>query len=215
MPRHYTPRITMTCDRCAAAFEVIPSRATTARFCSLTCKHLDSRQTLTEGLKAQTTRTDSCWLVPATMSSGYGRIGHYDGSGQSAYTLAHQAAWIVASGGPIPDGHFVCHVCDVKNCVRNDDAGTYTVHGVELPRFGHLFLGTPLFNMIDRSEKGRARTAVGTDCHLSKLTEESVRQIRATYAEGGISLRQLAAAYGVTNTTLHAVIHRRTWVHVE
>jgi hypothetical protein len=52
---------------------------------------------------------------------------------------AHRRAWELTHG-PIPDGFLICHRCDVKLCVNPE----------------HLFLGTPLDNMRDKMEKGRA-----------------------------------------------------------
>lgn len=54
--------------------------------------------------------------------------------------LRHRDAWIEANG-PIPDGLFVLHHCDVRNCYE--------------PM--HLFLGTNTDNMRDAARKGRCR----------------------------------------------------------
>ena len=56
--------------------------------------------------------------------------------------LAHRYAWEQANG-PIPDGMYVCHHCDVRACINLD----------------HLFLGTPSDNEQDKLQKGRGRYA--------------------------------------------------------
>ncbi|OBH17054.1 hypothetical protein [Mycolicibacter sinensis] len=48
----------------------------------------------------------------------------------------------------------------------------------------------------------------------AKLTEDDVRAIRADYAAGRWGIKDLADIYGVTQPTMSAVVHRRTWRHV-
>jgi hypothetical protein len=47
-----------------------------------------------------------------------------------------------------------------------------------------------------------------------RLTEDDVREIRADYAAGRWGVNDLADIYGVTQPTMSAVVHRRTWRHV-
>jgi HNH endonuclease len=89
----------------------------------------------------------------------------------------HRVAWELARG-PVPEGFFVCHVCDIPACVNPD----------------HLFLGTNADNMRNCAAKGR--TARGQKSGMHKLTEDQVREIRQRYSEGGVSQRTLAGAYG-------------------
>lgn len=144
---------------------------------------------------------DACWeWMRARDGNGYGRFLEFP---------VHRYAFELAYG-PIPDGLFVLHTCDNRACCRNDEMGWYEVRGVMRPRRGHLFLGTPGDNMIDRSVKGRANIVRGEDCYNTKLTWDDVRTIRAAYA-GGESQPKIAARYGVHVMTISDIIRRVTW----
>lgn len=69
----------------------------------------------------------------ARTTAGYGS---FSINGAPAY--AHRLSW-ESQNGPIPDGMFVCHKCDVPCCVNPD----------------HMFLGTHLDNMSDMTSKKR------------------------------------------------------------
>ena len=79
-------------------------------------------------------KTGNCWIwTAACMTNGYGQI--WDGSKDRG---AHRISWILHNG-PIPNNLHVLHKCDNPPCVRPD----------------HLFLGTPIDNMLDAKAKGR------------------------------------------------------------
>lgn len=76
--------------------------------------------------------TEKCWLWKGELRKGYGLIRF----GKKKVT-AHRMSWQIHNG-PIPEGMFVCHKCDIKICVNPD----------------HLFLGSNLDNLIDMHTKG-------------------------------------------------------------
>jgi len=113
-------------------------------------------------------------------------------------------AWILTNG-PIPDGLWVLHRCDVKLCVRPD----------------HLFLGDPSANVVDMYAKGRApaQTQIekfvrGTDNPAAKLNEAQVRVIRQRRANGE-TLIAIAVDYGIACSTVDSVAKRCTWRHID
>lgn len=59
----------------------------------------------------------------------------------------------------------------------------------------------------------------GTIAHGSRngnatLTEDAVRQIRASYATGGVTQARLAQLHGVSQRTVSCVVRRIVWAHV-
>lgn len=153
-------------------------------------------------------RGDGCWLWTAAMRwNGYGVFGF-----GKRVVGAHRVAWELTNG-PIPDRMCVCHRCDNRRCVRPE----------------HLFLGTQAENLADMRAKKRQRGGAGehngTKTHperiargealpFSKLTEKAVREIRAHYARGGISMGALGRKYGVNQPAIMKVLRRLTWKHV-
>lgn len=140
-------------------------------------------------------RSPGCWEWGGNrMSNGYGRIGV-----DRKKVLAHRASWLIHNG-PIPDGVFVCHHCDNPPCVNPD----------------HLFLGTQRDNIHDMLAKGRhqSQAHLGEDHGMALLTEDNVRAMRAEYAAGGLTQKELAVRYGVDQTTISKAICGKTWKHI-
>jgi hypothetical protein len=55
----------------------------------------------------------------------------------------------------------------------------------------------------------------GEKHHRAKLSEDQVRDLRARYAAGQVSLSKLAAEFDVSTSTVAKVIYRKTWSHVD
>lgn len=133
---------------------------------------------------------DGCWLWNASLSDkGYGKIG-LGGRGRG-HVPAHRVSWELANG-PIPDGLWVLHRCDVRRCVRPD----------------HLFLGTVTDNQLDMARKERWKNQ-----HPTRLTAELVREIKKRRRSGERRV-DLAREYGVTEGTIGRIMRGKVWSHV-
>jgi hypothetical protein len=139
-------------------------------------------------------RSDGCWLWQGGLSTdGYGRIRQ---PGKRSKVLAHRFSY-ARHYGPIPDGLWVLHRCDVRACVRPD----------------HLFLGTHADNMRDKVTKGRQPSTRGEKNPRAKLTAGQVLLIRERHRQGE-SRDALAQAFGVTYETVAMIVRRATWTHL-
>lgn len=132
-----------------------------------------------------------CWLWRGApnRANGYGEY-----CIKRRKMTAHRYSWILFKG-PIPAGLLVCHKCDVRTCVNPD----------------HLFLGTPKDNILDCVAKGRYPDKKGENNNCAILTEDRVREIRASKEERIV----LAARYGVKPNTIYCIQTKRLWRSVE
>jgi hypothetical protein len=112
---------------------------------------------------------------------------------------------LVMSGRPrpAPPHHHALHSCDRPLCVSAE----------------HLRWGTNAENGREAYARGLHRlTGVavlhGESVGHARLTEVAVHAIRDAYAAGGVTQRDLAARFGVSQPTVGKVIHRRTWRHI-
>jgi len=130
-----------------------------------------------------------CWIwVASTFRTGYGQFNPRNGRIVTAHRFAYELY-----NGPIPEGLFVCHRCDVRTCVNPD----------------HLFLGTCADNLADMRAKGRARSAPkdGEKNPAAKLTATDAREIFLSNAPD----RVLAEKYGITRQAIWKIKHRKSW----
>jgi transposase len=138
-----------------------------------------------------------CWLYGGKgYGNKYGVISKGVGLGN---TTAHRFSYELHKG-EIPRGKFVCHRCDVRNCVNPDHlyAGDHEDNNRDSRERG-LFVGAPVRN-------ARVKTKPGEGSHGRKLGREYIDRLLAEYAAGKFTQQQLAVRYGVSQGTVSATI---------
>lgn len=130
---------------------------------------------------------NECWEWTGYTVGGYGRteINH-------KLLFSHRVAWILTHG-EIPDNLEILHSCDNRACCNPN----------------HLSLGTHKANMEEMKLKGRS--AKGERNARHKLTLTQVSYIRARYAQGGISHKELGAEMGVGKSIIGNIIRGENW----
>lgn len=182
-----------SCKQCGCSFRASPSRQ--QLFCSLRCYN----DWITAPVEVRFFRHLSepdergCILWTSTKNhSGYGVL--CIKASLNTRIFAHRLAWIIKHGD-IPGDLYVLHRCDNPPCVNVD----------------HLFLGTQQDNNRDKLLKGRH--AKGEQCRRSHLTEDMVRAIRAA-RDSGESQYSIGRRFGIAQQTVHKIVSRQRWAHV-
>lgn len=121
---------------------------------------------------------DGCWLWAGSVNpQGYGMLmnperghGQARAVGERRTLLAHRWAWTLKHG-EIPAGLYICHHCDVPQCVNP----------------AHLFAGTARDNVQDALVKGRRqlpqKQALCKRGHAIETRASGVRICRTCHRE--------------------------------
>ena len=108
---------------------------------------------------------------------------------------SHRVSWMLFQGN-IPENMLVCHKCDNVFCINPD----------------HLFLGTHQDNMDDKMSKKRNPDYAGERNPSAKLTSKQVIEIRNIE---GLSQRQIAKIYKITQTMVGYIRRKENWKHLK
>lgn len=162
-----------------------------------------------------------CWIWTAHTVRGYGQFLF-----ERRDRPAHVVAWILTHG-PIDDGVFMCHHCDVRACVRPDHLfeGDQDANMADMVAKGRAALGgrNGKYTQPDRTPRGGRHWAVarrqevnrGSRHHNARITEAVVTEARRRYAAGGETIQVIADWAGVSKSVMHKIIRRKAWAHVE
>lgn len=189
------PLISLICATCGVPFSVPASqRSRNPKFCSRACsaRYPRAPRDAVADFWARVEKTEGCWLWRGALSdTGYGSLA-VDGKTWNA----HRYAWIVVYGETIETSQYVCHVCDVRNCIRRD----------------HLFAGTAKENIQDAKSKGRlySTPARGEAHNMAKLNPLKVGMIRRLLSVG-YSQTWLAQYFGVTKRNIQQIRKGNYW----
>jgi len=141
-------------------------------------------------LTARTNTTAGRILRPHLNKDGY-RVTRIAGKERRIHILVLETFI-----GKRPEGHWACHADDRK----------------ENNRLSNLRWAMYAENYKDWVKNGGGRH--GAKAYCAKLSEADVIAIRAQYARGGISYRQLAKEYGVDHSTIGYAVKAATWKHI-
>ena len=164
---------------------------------------------------------DDCWPWQGYVSHASGGYGIFDRrrNGQRKARRASRVAFTL-SKGPIPSGLMVLHECDNPVCVnpKHLKLGTAKVNSQDMVRRKrHWTMTRP--ERIQRGEnhwtarRGTGPLPRGEQHHNAKLTSGQVKAIRSKYDAGGVSQRQLAREYGVSQGTIWQIVNHHYWSH--
>jgi len=175
-------RVVHECVACGAVFE--KPRSATGKFCSMKCLYASrERVHIYDRLWAKIAKTESdldCWLwTGAKLKSGYGSISN----GTRMPTLkAHRVAFESANG-PIPDGAFILHKCDVPLCCNPS----------------HLYIGDAKQNAKDINDRNRRND-------FKKLSDDDISAI-ITLSRDGHTGRYISCLFGVSEGYISMLIN--------
>lgn len=183
--RDRNKQVLLKCIRCGSHFHPRHTREESSKYCSEECAYIPTDDEVRDRLiQSAVVNDNGCWMWVGQTGGG--------GYGQTTYrggpVKASRLAYTMFKG-EIPKGLMVCHSCDVPRCINPD----------------HLFLGTASDNMRDMVKKGRHGAR-----KWRKLSDEQVRLIRSDSRPH----RTIAAAFGISATTVHIVKTRKAYSDV-
>jgi hypothetical protein len=136
-------------------------------------------------LASKTINSDGCWE--------WNRSRTHKGYGKQVMSgklyAAHRLSAYVFLGLDLTSKKHVCHKCDNPPCINPE----------------HLYVGTVVTNMNDRSVRGRHG--------LAKLTPEAVVEIRERLVNGE-SQSSIARQFSISQAIISKIYRKQLWKHI-
>lgn len=143
--------------------------------------------------KIQKRGESECWIwVGKADKDGYGLFWH---GGRRRNVRSHRYALELATGIS-PTGLMALHSCDTPACCNPQ----------------HLRWGNAAENAADMMARGRSSVRIGEQNAVSKLSGESVAEIRGLFP--GVSAAALAERFGISVRNVYRVVRGEGWGHV-
>jgi len=113
---------------------------------------------------------------------------------------AHRIVWMVANRRPIPAAMEINHRDGNKR--SNSPLNLELVTHQQNAQHSHTQLAPK-----KKDQRGEKNSSAA-------VTEAQVVEIRAIWASGALSQREIAAKYGITQSTISAIVVRKSWAHL-
>lgn len=136
---------------------------------------------------------NGCWLWKGSTFTPKG-YGAFHVSDKVGTVSAHRFSYELCNG-PIKNGEWVLHKCNVRSCVNPS----------------HLYLGDAKDNANDRKKAGTQ--VFGSKTGTAKLDESKVSRIK-TFLRYGLSVKKIAIEFSVKPSTVGEIKAGRIWRRV-
>lgn len=151
-----------------------------------------------ESFWARVKKSQKCWeWQGACNNTGYGTVAWHG----KVYTAHRIAAWlsglVVNPAKPTnaQEKAHVLHKCDNRKCCNPD----------------HFFIGSYADNQLDAYAKKRRVQPKGESNPNAKLTNKQAAEIRHVYSVHGLTQKQLANKYDVSQRAISLIVRGETY----